>query len=78
VKRRLELGYRQWYNNQAMLDVIQAYGRAVRAEDDKARFYVIDGSFTRLLKNCWRFVPDWFKDALPNDSFRPGAPVMNP
>jgi len=79
VKRRLELGYRQWYNNQAMLDVIQAYGRAVRAEDDKARFYVVDGSFTRLLKNCWCFVPDWFKDALPrfNDSFRPGAPVMN-
>jgi ATP-dependent DNA helicase DinG len=65
VKRRLELGYRQWYNNQAMLEVIQAYGRAIRAEDDEARFYLVDGSFTRLVKNCWRFIPVWFREALP-------------
>ena len=65
VKRRLELGHRQWYDNQAMLDVIQAYGRAVRAEDDKARFYIVDGSFTHLINNCWGVVPDWFKEALP-------------
>ena len=68
VRRRLELGYRQWYNNQAMLEVIQAYGRAIRAEDDEARFYVVDGSFTRLVKNCWRFIPEWFKEALPRES----------
>jgi Rad3-related DNA helicase len=66
VKRRLELGYRQWYSNQAMLEVIQAYGRAIRAEDDEARFYVVDGSFTKLVKDCWQFIPDWFKEALPS------------
>jgi len=65
VKRRLDMGRQQWYNNQAMLEVIQAYGRAVRAEDDKARFYVIDGSFPRLVGKCWQFIPDWFKEALP-------------
>ncbi len=65
VKRRLELGQQQWYNNQAMLEVIQAYGRAIRAEDDKARFYIVDGSFARLVNNCWRFIPNWFKEALP-------------
>ena len=65
VKRRLDMGRQQWYNNQAMLEVIQAYGRAVRAEDDKARFYVIDGSFPRLVRKCWQFIPDWFKEALP-------------
>ena len=65
VKRRLELGHRQWYLNQAMLEVIQAYGRAVRAEDDAARFYVVDGSCTELIRNTWRFIPDWFKAALP-------------
>jgi Rad3-related DNA helicase len=65
VKKRLDMGHQQWYNNQAMLEVIQAYGRAVRAEDDKARFYVIDGSFQRLVGKCWKFVPDWFKEALP-------------
>jgi len=65
VKRRLELGYQQWYDNQAMTEVIQAYGRAVRAEDDKARFYVVDGSLPRLVGKCWQFIPDWFKEALP-------------
>ena len=65
VKRRLELGYRQWYDNQAMLAVIQAYGRAIRAEDDKAKLYIIDGSFNRLVRNCWSFIPLWFKEALP-------------
>jgi len=65
VKRRLDMGHQQWYNNQAMLEVIQAYGRAVRAEDDKARFYIVDGSFQRLVRKCWQFIPDWFKEALP-------------
>jgi len=72
VKKRLDMGHQQWYNNQAMLEVIQTYGRAVRAEDDKARFYVIDGSFQRLVGKCWQFIPDWFKDALPN-SFVPSS-----
>jgi Rad3-related DNA helicase len=70
VKRRLELGHRRWYLNQAMLEVIQAYGRAVRAEDDAARFYVVDGSFAELLRNTWDYIPDWFKDALP-PTFKP-------
>jgi ATP-dependent DNA helicase DinG len=65
VKRRLELGYQRWYQNQAMLEVIQAYGRAVRAEDDAARFYVVDGSCSDLIRSCWQLIPDWFKDALP-------------
>ena len=72
VKRRLDMGRHQWYDNQAMLEVIQAYGRAVRAEDDKARFYIVDGSFQRLVGKCWKFVPGWFKEALPA-SFVPGS-----
>jgi Rad3-related DNA helicase len=68
VKRRLDLGHRKWYENQAMLEVIQAYGRAIRAEDDSARFYIVDGSFTRLLKSRWNSIPDWFKEALPDNA----------
>jgi Rad3-related DNA helicase len=48
-----------------MMEVIQAYGRAIRAEDDKAEFYVVDGSFQKLVRNCWPYIPDWFKEALP-------------
>jgi len=72
VKRRLELGYRRWYQNQAMLEIIQAYGRAIRAEDDAARFYVVDGSFVDLLRSTWSSIPEWFKDALP-PSFKPNS-----
>jgi Rad3-related DNA helicase len=70
IKRRLELGYRRWYQNQAMLEMIQAYGRAVRAEDDAARFYIVDGSCIELFRNTWASIPDWFKDALP-PTFKP-------
>jgi Rad3-related DNA helicase len=73
VKRRLELGHRRWYQNQAMLEVIQAYGRAIRAEDDFARFYVIDGSCKELVRNSWEFIPDWFKAALPSTLQPPGT-----
>lgn len=65
VKKRLDLGHHKWYNNKAMLEVIQAYGRAIRAEDDNARFYVVDGSFKGLVRKSWSFIPVWFKEALP-------------
>jgi len=65
VKKRLDLGHHKWYNDKAMLEVIQAYGRAIRAEDDKARFYVVDGSFKGLVRKSWSFIPVWFKEALP-------------
>ena len=70
VKRRMDMGLRRWYDNQAMLEVIQAYGRAIRAEDDKARFYVVDGSFNRLVHTCAPVIPQWFKDALPSSLLR--------
>jgi ATP-dependent DNA helicase DinG len=70
VRRRLELGHDKWYRNYAMSEVIQAYGRAIRAEDDKARFYIVDGSFLKLTKDCWNLVPDWFKEVLPDSIFR--------
>jgi Rad3-related DNA helicase len=82
VRRRLDSGYRTWYQNQAMLAVIQAYGRAIRAEDDKARFYIIDGSFKRLAQECWAFIPDWFKEALPTTfqkiTYAPQNTAANP
>lgn len=65
VKRRLEIAGMQWYDNDAMMQVIQAYGRAIRAEDDRARFYIVDGSFNRLVRSCGAVIPDWFREALP-------------
>jgi len=65
VKRRLEKGEWVWYRLEALKETIQAYGRAVRAPDERKRFYVVDSSFENLISWAWRWVPDWFKSALP-------------
>jgi ATP-dependent DNA helicase DinG len=75
MRRRLELGHQRWYENQAMTEIIQAYGRAIRADDDKARFYVVDGNIRKLVKDCWPHIPNWFKEALP-ESFQDGNPTV--
>jgi len=67
VARRLELKQWNWYYDITLKEVIQSYGRAVRSEYDKARFYVIDSSFWGLLKRCKRHLPKWFEEALPID-----------
>jgi len=65
VSRRLEKRDWSWYYNEALKTTIQAYGRAVRTPEDKARFYVIDMSFVDLIKKCKGDVPRWVKEALP-------------
>ena len=65
VGRRLEKKDWRWYRLEALKQVIQAYGRAVRSETDKAKFYVIDQSFIDLLKRTRRSMPNWFTEALP-------------
>lgn len=51
-----------WYYQETMKEIIQAYGRAVRSEKDFANFYIIDGSF----KDIYRKVkfPTWFSEAI--------------
>ena len=65
VARRLEKKEWRWYRLEALKQVVQAYGRAVRSPTDKARFYIIDESFIDLLKRTRRDMPDWFVEALP-------------
>lgn len=65
VERRLEKREWRWYRLEALKQVIQSYGRAVRSPEDKAKFYVIDEAFIDLLKNTRRDMPPWFTEALP-------------
>lgn len=65
VERRLQKKEWRWYRLEALKQVVQAYGRAVRSPEDKAKFYVIDESFIDLLKRTRRDMPDWFVEALP-------------
>lgn len=65
VKVRLDRKQWLWYRLEALKMVIQSYGRAVRSETDKERFYIIDESFVNLISWAWNWIPKWFKDALP-------------
>lgn len=65
VARRLELGHWNWFRFCALRDLIQAYGRAVRTPSEKKKTYIIDSSIEPLLTNMWKFVPKWFREALP-------------
>jgi len=65
VARRLELNQWSWYRGAALKETIQAYGRCVRSETDKSKFYVIDSSFWDLMKRSKKELPDWFREALP-------------
>jgi len=57
VKERLfERDEQDWFNLQAVEDICQAFGRAVRTEDDWATFYILDESFA----NLWNRYKDFF------------------
>jgi Rad3-related DNA helicase len=65
VQRRLEKKDYQWLMWTALVKCIQAYGRAIRAEDDYMEFYVLDETFWDLLKRNWPDIPKWFKEVVP-------------
>ena len=67
VARRLEKKEWKWYRLEALKQVIQSYGRAVRSGTDVARYYVIDESLIDLLKRTRRNIPSWFAEALPDE-----------
>jgi Rad3-related DNA helicase len=56
-----------WYWLITLREVIQSYGRAVRSQDERKPYYVLDASFWRLLRRCRKSLPEWFKEALPVD-----------
>jgi len=53
-----------WYNRHAAIQIVQAYGRAVRAEDDWAVFYILDSSAVSLIERNDHLFPDWFLEAI--------------
>jgi Rad3-related DNA helicase len=52
----------EWFDNETMKKVIQSYGRAVRTEQDRANFYIIDFSFFNLIGKC-KNIPAFFIEA---------------
>ena len=55
---------RSWYAVNTVREIVQASGRVMRAVDDYATTYILDGEFSRLYKE-WKFLfPEWWRAAL--------------
>ena len=63
VKKRNKLD-KVWWNYQAVMDSMQAYGRGVRSETDYCDFYILDSRFEQLLKRWKPLFNDYFLEAL--------------
>lgn len=54
-----------WLMYIALVNCLQAYGRAIRSEDDEMVCYIMDSSFWELIKRKWTWLPEWFKEVVP-------------
>jgi len=53
-----------WYTWNAILKLVQAYGRSIRSKEDFANTYILDSSIAFLLKQAKEMSPKWFSDAI--------------
>ncbi len=63
VKYRMEQD-RSWYFYQAVMAIMQAYGRGIRDMDDYCTMYIIDSSFEYLFNYNRRFFNKYFEEAV--------------
>jgi ATP-dependent DNA helicase DinG len=65
IARRMEMeGGDAWYANRTINHLAQAYGRGVRAEDDSAIMYILDGTFGFLRSKYGLLIPRWVTEAI--------------
>lgn len=53
-----------WYSWKTVVDIIQAYGRSTRDFDDWSDTFILDASFSDILKYNERLFPRWVTDAI--------------
>jgi len=63
VKRRF-IENPKWYTQDAIIRVVQSYGRIVRDYDDWGTTYILDGNINHLVNNYSYMFPSWFLDAF--------------
>ena len=54
----------EWYSWKTCIDFLQSYGRAIRSSEDYADFYILDSSFSDLLKYTSHYIPKYVQDAI--------------
>lgn len=56
-----------WYFYQAVMAIMQAYGRGIRDKDDYCDMYIIDSNFKNLFEYNRNFFNEYFTEALKKD-----------
>ena len=65
VKYRKSLD-QSWYFYQAVMSLMQAYGRGIRDKDDYCDMYIIDSNFKYLFDYNKSFFNEYFTEAIKN------------
>ena len=55
-----------WYYYQAIMAIMQAYGRGIRDKEDYCDMYIIDSNFKKLFDYNYNFFNEYFTEALKN------------
>ncbi|MFW6233677.1 MAG: helicase C-terminal domain-containing protein [Nanoarchaeota archaeon] len=63
IKKR-QTEYKDWYSWKTCADLIQMIGRSVRSEIDQADTYILDDSFSNILKFNYNFLPEYFIQSI--------------
>jgi len=63
IKKR-QKDNKDWYNWKTVVDLIQSYGRSIRSEDDWAETYILDESFSNIMKFNYKYLPHYFTNAI--------------
>jgi len=53
-----------WYDWKTIADIVQCYGRTVRSEDDFSDTFILDESFSNILKYKSKYLPKYFTDSI--------------
>lgn len=65
VKYRKSLD-EKWYYYQAVMAIMQAYGRGIRDKDDYCAMYILDTDFSKLFSLNQSFFNEYFSEAVKN------------
>lgn len=56
----------EWYAHKTIMTLMQAYGRGMRAENDRCETYILDKNIQNILRNGMyrKLIPKFFKEAI--------------
>lgn len=63
IKKRQE-DNKEWYGMKTVMDLIQSVGRSVRNMDDFAETFILDSSFSDIMRYNYKYLPHYFTESI--------------